>query len=130
VERIVTAASKHALSGVEAHILATAIATVMVAMTAIDRTSAGHRRHAAAGRSWSAALAGATLAVGISGRLTVPVALIATLAALCAAQLVLSLKARITAPAIAPFVAEFMAVTHSALATPANQCAVHASDRA
>jgi len=130
VERIVTAASKHALSGVEAHILATAIATVMVAMTAIDRTSAGHGRHAAAGRSWSAALAGATLAVGISGRLTVPVALIATLAALCAAQLVLSLKARITAPAIAPFVAEFMAVTHSALATPANQCAVHASDRA
>ena len=120
VERIVTAASKHALSGVEAHILATAVATVMVAMTAIDRTSAGHRRHAAAGGSWSAALAAATLAVGISGRLTVPVALIATLAALCAAQLVLSLRARTTAPAIAPVVAEFMAVTDSAFATPAN----------
>jgi len=66
----------------------------MVAMTAIDRTSAGHRRHAAAGGSWSAALAAATLAVGISGRLTVPVALIATLAALRAAQLVLSLRPR------------------------------------
>jgi hypothetical protein len=75
----------------------------MVAMTAIDRTSAGHRRHAAAGGSWSAALAAATLAVGISGRLTVPVALIATLAALCAAQLV-----PFAAPAIAPVVGECM----------------------
>jgi low temperature requirement protein LtrA len=130
VERIVTAASKHALTGVEAHILATAVATVMVAMTAIDRTSAGRRRHAAAAVSWSAALAAATLAVGISGPLTVPVALIATLAALCAAQLFLSLRVRTPAPAIAPVVAELLTVTRSAFAEPANQRAVHAGDRA
>jgi len=96
----------------------------MVAMTAIDRTSAGHRRHAAAGGSWSAALAAATLAVGISGRLTVPVALIATLAARCAAHWSFRC-ARDRACR-----RRMHAVTHSAFATPATQCAMHASDRA
>ena len=109
VERIVTAASKHALSGVESLILAGAVATVMAAMTAIDRTSAGHRRHAGSGIvPRSMLLAAATLAIGISGRFTVPVLLIATLAGLCALQLMLSLRAR--AFAVATVVAVVVSV--------------------
>jgi low temperature requirement protein LtrA len=94
VERIVTAASKHALSGGESLILAGAVAAVMAAMTAIDWTSAGHRRQTAARIPGSVTLAVATLAVGITGRFTVPVVLIATLAVLCALQLLLSLRSR------------------------------------
>ena len=94
VERIVTAASKHALTGVEAMILAGAVATMMGAMMTIDRTSAGHRRHpesAVVGTSMTLVMA--TLGIGISGLFTVPVVLIAALASLCALQLVLSLRA-------------------------------------
>ena len=94
VERIVTAASKHALSGGESLILASAVATVMAAMTVIGWTSAGRRHHAASGIPQSIAVAAATLAVGLTGRFTVPVLLIATLAGLCALQLVLSLRTR------------------------------------
>ena len=95
VERIVTAASKHALSGTESLILAGAVATVMAAMTVIDMTSAGHRRHARSGiLSPSMVLAAATLAIGISSEFTVPVLLIATLAGLCTLQLTLSLRIR------------------------------------
>ena len=95
VERIVTAASKHSLSGAESLILAGAVATVMAAMTVIDMTSAGHRRHARSGiLSPSMVLAAATLAIGISSEFTVPVLLIATLAGLCTLQLTLSLRIR------------------------------------
>jgi len=94
VERIVTAASKHPLTGDESLILAGAVAAVMAAMTAIDWTSAGHRRHTTSGVPRSIALAGATLAVGITGQFTIPVVLIAILAILCAFQLLLSLRAR------------------------------------
>ena len=97
VERIVTAASKYTLSESESLILASAVATVMAAMTTIGWTSAGRRRHAASGIPRSVALAAATLAVGLTGRFTVPVMLIATLAALCALQLVLSLRVRTSA---------------------------------
>ena len=95
VERIVTAASKHALSGGESLILAGAVAAVMVAMTAIDWTSAGHRRHVVSGSVRpSVMLAAATLGIGLCGWFTVPVVLIATLAVLCALQLLLSLRRR------------------------------------
>ena len=93
VERIVTAASKSNLSGSESLILASAVTIVMAAMTAIGWTSAGRRR-AAPGLPLSVALTAATLAVGLTGRFTVPVLLIATLAGLCALQLALSLRAR------------------------------------
>jgi low temperature requirement protein LtrA len=95
VERIVTAASKHALVETESLILACAVTTVMAAMTAIGWTSAGHRRDAAAsGVPLAVAITAATLGVGLIGRFTVPVLLIATLAALCALQLALSLRVR------------------------------------
>ncbi len=98
VERIVRAASKHALRGGESLILAGAVATVMAAMSAIDWTSAGHRRRPVSGIPQRMAPAVATLAVGMTGWFTIPVVLIATLAVLCAAQLVLSLRRQPDAP--------------------------------
>jgi low temperature requirement protein LtrA len=125
VERIVTAASKHALSGVESLILAGAVATVMAAMTAIDRTSAGHRRHAGSGIVHrSMLLAAATLAIGISGLFTVPVLLIATLACLCALQLMLSLRARAFAVAAAAVVVVSVLLPASVFAEPEKKFAV------
>jgi low temperature requirement protein LtrA len=100
VERIVTAASKHILSNTESVILTSAVAAVMLALTVIGRTSAARRRSGASGIPQSLALAAATLAVGVTGRFIVPVALIATLAALCSAQLALSLRARTSALAV------------------------------
>ena len=76
------------MSGGESLILASAVATVMAAMTVIGWTSAGRRRHAASRIPQSVAVAAATLAVGLTGRFTVPVLLIATLAGLCVLQLV------------------------------------------
>jgi low temperature requirement protein LtrA len=98
VERIVAAASKHGITGVEALILAGAVATMMTAMTTIDWTSAGRRRHSESGViGMSIAVVIATAGIGISGLFTVPVVLIASLASLCALQLVLSLRARVLA---------------------------------
>jgi low temperature requirement protein LtrA len=124
VERIVTAASKHPLSGSESLILASAVATVMAAMTAIDSTSAGHRRRAAPGIPRSLALAAATLAVGITGRFTVPVAFIATLAVLCAVQLVLSLRARTSVPALIVIVIASVLLSQSAFVEPDEKVVV------
>jgi hypothetical protein len=98
VERIVTAASKHALSRAESLILAGAVATVVAAMTMIDRTSAGDRRHAESGVvGRSLLLAAATLAIGISGRFTVPVLLIRPWPA-CARRSCCSRAARVRLP--------------------------------
>jgi len=97
VERIVTAASKHALAGTESLILASAVTTVMAAMTAIGWTSAARRGNSASTLPLTVlnvALTAATCAVGLTGRFTVPVLLIATLAVLCALQLALSLRVR------------------------------------
>ena len=99
VERIVTAASKYTLSGNESLILASSVAMVMAAMTAVGWTSTGRRPHASSRIPQSFALAAATLAIGLTGRFTLPVLLIATLAGLCAVQLVLALRARPAAPA-------------------------------
>ena len=124
VERIVTAASKHVLSGGESLILAGAVAAVMAAMTAIDWTSAGHRRQTASRIPGSVALAGATLAVGITGRFTVPVVLIATLAALCALQLLLSLRLRASTLAILVVAIVPVLLPRSAFAEPERKFAV------
>jgi hypothetical protein len=88
------------LSGSESLILASAVATVMAAMTVIGWTSTGRRRHTGSGIPQSVGVAAATLAVGLTGRFSVPVLLIATLAGLCAVQLVLSLRARTSTLAI------------------------------
>ena len=124
VERIVTAASKHTLTASESLILSSAVATVMAAMTAIDWTSAGHRRHVASGIPRNLALAGATLAIGVTGRFTVPVLLVATLAGLCALQLVLSLRARRSAVATIVAVIVSALLPHSAFAEPEKKFAV------
>ena len=125
VERIVTAASKHALSGPESLILAGAIATVMAAMTAIDWTSAGHRRHVASGSARpSVLLATATLGIGLCGWFTVPVVLIATLAGLCAFQLVLSLRVRASALAMIVVAIVSALLPRAAFAEPERKFAV------
>jgi low temperature requirement protein LtrA len=130
VERIVTAASKHALTEMESLILAGAVATVMAAMTAIDRTSAGHRRDAGSGIVLrSMVLAAATLAIGVSGRFTVPVLLIATLASLCALQLVLSLRARVFAVAPVVAVVVLVLLPGAAFAEPEKKFAADGRSR-
>jgi hypothetical protein len=97
----------------------------MAAMTAIDRTSAGHRRHAGSGIvRRSVVLAAGTLAIGISGWFTVPVVLIATLASLCALQLMLSLRARAFAVATAAAVIVSALLPASAFAEPEKKFAV------
>jgi low temperature requirement protein LtrA len=92
VQRIVTAASRHALSGQESLILTAAAAVVMVAMSAIGAASAG-RRSRSRELMPQLAIAGGVLAMGIVGRVESPPAMIAIVAAACAVQLVLSLGA-------------------------------------
>jgi len=65
--------------------------------------------------------AATTVAVGLSGRFTVPVALIATLAAMSAAQLMLSLRTRATAQALTTGVAGSAVTPGVAFAEPPNQ---------
>jgi steroid 5-alpha reductase family enzyme len=90
----VAAASKHALERTESLILATSVAILMLAMTAIGATSAAGRHLSPVDVLRTVAIASATVAIGLTGRFTAPVALIATLASLCAAQLALSLAGR------------------------------------
>jgi low temperature requirement protein LtrA len=124
VERIVTAASKYALTGGESIILASAVAIVMLAMSAIGWTSASRRHMERQVFTWSLALAAVTLAVGLSGWFTVPVMLIATLASLCGVQLVLSLRARGSSVfVLVAFVFAILA-PRSAAAEPAKKYAV------
>jgi low temperature requirement protein LtrA len=124
VERIVTAASKYTLSGSESIILTSAVAMVMLAMSAIGWTSASRRRADRPIVTIGIALAAATLAVGVSGWFTVPVTLIATLACLCGAQLVLALSARgLGAPVLVAFVLAAL-VPRAAAAEPAKKYAV------
>jgi low temperature requirement protein LtrA len=121
VERIVTAASKYTLSGAESIILTSAVAIVMLAMSAIGWTSASRRRKDRPIVTMGIALAAATIAVGLSGWFTVPVTLIATLACLCAAQLVLALSARgLGASVLVAFVLAAL-VPRAAAAKPAKK---------
>jgi low temperature requirement protein LtrA len=92
VERIVTAASKHALGATESLLLTGAMATVMVAMTTIGGTSAARPRQTSSGVGVGFALAGATLLFGLMRPLTVPVALVAALTMTCGVQLAFSLR--------------------------------------
>ena len=91
VQRIVTAASRATLTATEATVLTGAIASVMLAMTAIGAASAGGRRNDSFGIMQNVALAAATLAIGLVGHFGSPVGLIVVIAALCLAQLGVSL---------------------------------------
>ena len=91
VQRIVTAASRAALATTEALILTGAISVVMLGMTAIGATSAGRQLSGSSSVMPNLGLAAATLAIGIAGHFESPVALIVTIAAMCLAQLGVSL---------------------------------------
>jgi hypothetical protein len=67
--------------------------------------------------------AATTVAMGLSGRFIVPVALIATLAAMSAAQLMLSLRTRATAQALTTGVAGSAVTPDAAFAEPPNSAA-------
>lgn len=91
IQRIVTAASRAALTTTEALILTSAVTVVMLSMTAIGAASAGRHRKGSSGVSQNLLLAAATLASGFAGHFESPVVLIMTIAALCLAQLAVSL---------------------------------------
>jgi low temperature requirement protein LtrA len=74
VERIVAAASRAPITAPESRILTVAVAAIMIALTVISATSARRRPRRTAGLVTSAAIVGATLAVGVIGHLTTPVA--------------------------------------------------------
>jgi low temperature requirement protein LtrA len=91
VKRIVTAASRATVATTEAVILTGAIATVMLAMTAIGTASAGRQRSGSSDVIENLLLAAAMLAIGIFGHIDSPVVLIIVIAGLCLAQLGVSL---------------------------------------
>jgi low temperature requirement protein LtrA len=91
IERVVTAASRTTILAADAMILTGAVAAVMAAMTVIGFTSATRSRNVMRHVGQNLALAGATLALGIAGHSESAVLLIIATAALCVAQLVLSL---------------------------------------
>ena len=90
VQRIVTAAARTDLMMAETTILAGAVATVMLAMTAIGATSAGRPRGDRAGVRRHVAVAAATMALGLGGHLAAPAAVVVVIAALYLTQLGLS----------------------------------------
>ena len=92
VQLIVTAAARAELAAAEALLLAAALGMVMVAVTVIGLTSGSRRT-----RGWSdgvvhAAIAAATLGLGLLAPMTSPVNLIVVMAVLATAQLALSLS--------------------------------------
>lgn len=93
LQRIVTAASRAPLTSPETVILTSAATTVMVAMTVIGWTSASNRRRHSSEVAWNLVLVAATLALGFGGGYEYPVVLIVAVAALCVAQLCLTLTA-------------------------------------
>jgi low temperature requirement protein LtrA len=100
VKRIVTAASRTTMEPGEALIVMSAAALVMVAMTVIGATSRDAPDHKPTRWFPHSAFAAATIAVGVTGSITIPVALVFSLAALCLAQLGLSLAT--SSPAALP----------------------------
>ena len=93
VHRIVTAASRTMLEPPESLILTSAIAVVMIAMTAIGATSAGRGSHRWTGSIGHLVIAAVTIAMGTVGHFASPVALVIALTASCLAQLGVSLTA-------------------------------------
>ena len=91
IQRIVTAASRAALTTTEVLILTSAISVVMSAMTAIGATSAGRQLRGSSSVMPNLGLAAATLAIGIAGHFESPVAVIIAIASLCLTQLGVSL---------------------------------------
>ena len=102
IQRIVTAASRATLTTAEAVILTGAVTSVMLAMTAIGATSAGRRRRGLSGIMQHVALAFATLAIGPVGHFGSPVTLIIVIAAMCVAQLAVSLAGAPSPVVMAP----------------------------
>jgi low temperature requirement protein LtrA len=92
IQRIVTAASRATLTPPEAVILTGGLAAVMLAMIAIDATSATHRGRTIGATTVSLLLVAATLALGLAGGLTSPVVIVVTMAILCVGQLRLALQ--------------------------------------
>jgi len=90
VQRIVTAASRYALTPTDAALLAGAAATAMLAMTTIGAASAGRRTRGRRQIGAHVAVACATLACGAAASLATPLLLIVVVASAYAAQLALS----------------------------------------
>ena len=93
VQAIVTAAARNALAPSEIVILSGALASVMGALTMIGAASPAGSRYTATGMAKSLGLAMGTLALGITGGIASPVALIVVLALLCLAQVLVSVSA-------------------------------------
>jgi low temperature requirement protein LtrA len=91
IREVVTTASRTTMEPVATLILMGAATLVMVTMTVISATSSSAPNHRT--MRWRAhlALAAATLALGATGKLTTPVAVVISLTTLCVMQLALSL---------------------------------------
>jgi len=90
IQRIVTAASRYALTSGEAALLAGAAAMVMLAMTTIGEASASRRNRAPRQIAAQVAVAVVTVVGGAAGALSTPLVLIVGVASAYAAQLALS----------------------------------------
>jgi low temperature requirement protein LtrA len=97
LRRIVSAASRVDLSPEEAFVLAGAVGVVMLAMTAIGATVPARTAAPGARWRWHIALAAVPIALGASGLVTSPVALILVLSSLCVSQLGVSFRAGVPA---------------------------------
>jgi low temperature requirement protein LtrA len=91
VQRIVTAASHAAITADESHILIGAVVLAMLAITTVGLTSAG-RRHRASDVPAHLILSAVTVAIASAIPYGSPLALIVAIAAVCFAQLAVSLK--------------------------------------
>jgi len=94
VQRIVTAAARHALTLAETVTLTGAAALVMVAMTTIGAASATRRHRAPRRIAAHLLVALATIGCGLSGFCSDPPILVVVVASACAAQLALSMAIR------------------------------------
>lgn len=92
IQRIVTAASRATLTPPEAAILTGGLASVMLALIAIDATSAARRGRTIGATTVSLLLVAATLALGLAGALRSPIVIVVTMAILCVSQLQIALQ--------------------------------------
>jgi len=98
IQRIVTAASRHALTSAEAALLTGAAAVVMLAMTLIGAASASRLNRAPRRIGAQVAVAAVTIVCGTAGMLSTPLALIVVVASAYAAQVALSDGVRLPSP--------------------------------
>ena len=102
IQRIVTAASRHALTSAEAAMLTGAAAMIMLAMTLIGAASATRRHRTPRQIGAQVAIAAVTLACGATGTLSTPLVMIVMVASAYAAQLALSDGVRLPSPNPSP----------------------------